>query len=113
MIEMVTREIDTDYYEWFEKQNNPNEINNTPIPAVQVQRRKVRIKPKHKTPPKITIGDEVIDKDTIHAVILDIDNDLLFVYTENGCVEEWKTSNVRPTGRKYDIQGILNSLQRE
>lgn len=114
---MYKRDLDTSYYKWFEDQNNPNKINNIPTPVVDVHRREQKYKTKigRRPPPQqeINIGDEIANKeDGIKSVILDIDDDILFVYTENGCVEEWDRNNIKQTGQKYNIQSILNSLQR-
>ena len=42
--------------------------------------------------------------------MLDIDDDIIFVFTENGCVEEWNKDGVKQTGKKYNAEMILRYL---
>ena len=105
--------LDDSYYEWFEKQNNPNEVNNYRISAVDVKpiKLKTKFRARHKVPKsELCIGDEIINAELIKATVLDIDDDIIFVFTENGCVEEWNKDGVKQTGKKYNAEMILRYL---
>ena len=63
----------------------------------------------------IKIGDEVVlNHDDTKAVVMDESDqeDAWWVYTENGCVEEWHDSKFRKTGRTFpQIAEVLKAMQ--
>lgn len=65
---------------------------------------------------KIEVGDEVkINADGIKAVVMDkSDNeDMWWLYTENGCIEEWQDVQFRKSGRRFpQIEEVLKAMQR-
>lgn len=64
----------------------------------------------------IKIGDEVrFNHDDIRAVILDQADkeETWWLYTENGCIEEWQEAYVRKTGRTFpQIAEVLQAMQK-
>lgn len=58
---------------------------------------------------KIYIGDVVtFNTDNTLGVILDVsDQDTYYVYTENGCVEEWSGFRIKKTGKDINPQKLL------
>lgn len=61
------------------------------------------------------VGDKVTDKSKdMFGVILDeISDDTVFVYTDNGCVEEWEKEDLVYTGDSMDISFLMNELNKD
>ena len=63
----------------------------------------------------IKIGDEVrLNHDDTKAVVMDESDqeDAWWVYTENGCIEEWHSSKFRKSGRTFpQIAEVLKAMQ--
>jgi len=63
----------------------------------------------------IKIGDEVrLNYDDTRAVVMDMSDqeDAWWIYTENGCIEEWHSSKFRKSGRTFpQIAEVLKAMQ--
>lgn len=63
----------------------------------------------------IKIGDEVkFNHDDIKATVMDKSDkeDMWWLYTENGCIEEWQDAYFRKTGRTFpQIAEMLKAMQ--
>ena len=63
----------------------------------------------------IKVGDEVrLNHDDTRAVVMDMSDqeDAWWVYTENGCIEEWHSSKFRKSGRTFpQIAEVLKAMQ--
>lgn len=63
----------------------------------------------------IKIGDEVkFNHDDIKATVMDKSDkeDMWWLYTENGCIEEWQDAYFRKTGRTFpQIAEVLKAMQ--
>lgn len=64
----------------------------------------------------IKIGDEVkFNHDDIKATVMDQSDKegMWWLYTENGCIEEWQDAYFRKTGRTFpQIEEVLKAMQR-
>ena len=60
----------------------------------------------------IKVGDVVVHLDTKGVVLdfIDSTDDEMVVLNENGCVEEWKHSQCKKTGKHIDIQSVLEQI---
>lgn len=63
----------------------------------------------------INIGDEVkFNHDNIRATVMDQSDkeDRWWLYTENGCIEEWQDAYFRKTGRTFpQIEEVLKAMR--
>lgn len=59
------------------------------------------------TEEEIIVGDIVTYDAGIIAVVLDVLGDSIYVFNENGCVEEVKTWDVTPTNEYTDLVDIM------
>lgn len=63
----------------------------------------------------IKIGDEVrLNHDDTRSVVMDKSDqeDAWWIYTENGCIEEWHSSKFRKSGRTFpQIAEVLKAMQ--
>lgn len=61
---------------------------------------------------EIEIGDIVVHLDTKGVILdfIDSTDDEMVVLNENGCVEEWKHSQFKKTGKRIDIQSVLEQI---
>ena len=59
------------------------------------------------SPNDLQVGDIVTIEDDIRAVIIDTDYESLYLFSENGCVESMKYTDVRPTGEHTDLVEML------
>lgn len=59
------------------------------------------------TEEEIIVGDIVTYDAGIIAVVLDVLGDSIYVFNENGCVEEVKTWDVTPTDEYTDLVDIM------
>jgi hypothetical protein len=70
---------------------------------------------KQKEKNAIKIGDEVrLNHDDTRAVVMDESEqeDAWWVYTENGCIEEWHSSKFRKSGRTFpQIAEVLKTMR--
>ncbi len=58
---------------------------------------------------EINVGDIVIDESYIRYIVLDKDdNDICYLYSENGCVERMRTSFLK---KKYQTDCVRNMLR--
>lgn len=60
-------------------------------------------------------GDKVTDKSNdMFGIILDKNpDDTVFIYTNNGCVEEWEEEDLVYTGNSMDISFLMNELNKD
>ena len=61
---------------------------------------------------EIKAGDVVVHLDTKGVILdfIDSTDDEMVVLNENGCVEEWKHSQCKKTGKHIDIQSVLQQI---
>lgn len=60
---------------------------------------------------KIKVGDVVEHKDEIKSVVMDVLEEQIAVFTENGCIELWiNQGNVKKTGKHIDIGSLLKKI---
>ena len=60
---------------------------------------------------KIKVGDVVEHKDGIKSVVMDVLEEQIAVFTENGCIELWiNQGNVKKTGKHIDIESLLKQI---
>ena len=61
---------------------------------------------------EIKVGDVVVHLDTKGVVLdfVDSTDDEMIVLNENGCVEEWKHSQFKKTGKYIDIHSVLQQI---
>lgn len=75
-----------------------------------------RIEEYEKQKDAIKIGDEVkFNHDDIKATVMDQSDKegMWWLYTENGCIEEWQDAYFRKTGRTFpQIEEVLKAMQR-
>ena len=59
------------------------------------------------------VGDEVVDDDDIKYTVLDVDDDVIQVLSENGCVEQLLCSECVKTGRRFadTVDTLLNKMR--
>lgn len=56
----------------------------------------------------VCVGDVVEDEEGTKALVIDeATESTCFVFTENGCVEEWYKRDLKKTGKKIPISGLL------
>ena len=61
---------------------------------------------------EIKVGDVVVHLGTKGVILdfIDSTDDEMVVLNENGCVEEWKHSQCKKTGKHIDIQSVLEQI---
>lgn len=59
----------------------------------------------------VCVGDVVEDEEGTKALVIDESTEnTCFVFTENGCVEEWYKRDLKKTGKKIPISGLLRQI---
>ena len=61
---------------------------------------------------RVTVNDVVkLQDDTLALVIDESSDDTVFVLTENRCMEEWPRNELKRTGKKIDVNAIVNQMK--
>lgn len=59
----------------------------------------------------VCVGDVVEDEEGTKALVIDKGTEnIYFVFTENGCVEEWYKRDLKKTGKKISIGDLLRQI---
>lgn len=59
----------------------------------------------------VCVGDVVEDEEGTKALVIDKGTEnIYFVFTENGCVEEWHKRDLKKTGKKISIESLLKQI---
>jgi hypothetical protein len=59
----------------------------------------------------IKVGDVVVDEEGTKALVIDeATENTCFVFTENGCVEDWYKMDLKKTGNKISIESLLRQI---
>lgn len=60
---------------------------------------------------EIKVGDVVEDEEGTKALVIDeATENTCFVFTENGCVEDWYKMDLKKTGNKISIESLLRQI---
>lgn len=60
---------------------------------------------------EIKVGDVVEDEEGTKALVIDeATENTYFVFTENGCVEDWYKMDLKKTGNKISIESLLRQI---
>ena len=60
---------------------------------------------------EIKVGDEIVINDGTKGVVLDNDNNILYVFTENGITSTWEKDDIKKTGKFFpEIVEVLRKM---